>query len=114
MPFIFHVANRLHWEQAECDGSYEGDTLDLEGFIHCSTSTQLAGVLDRFFKGKTGLVLLEIDTERLTSPLKFEPATDLFELFPHIYGQLNIDAVVSVRPIESGSQGIPVSNAGTV
>ncbi len=99
MSTIYHVTTLRQWEDALRDGVYRGDTLDSEGFIHASTASQVDGVLTRFFKGKTGLVLLEIETERLTAPLKFEPATDAHELFPHLYGSLNVDAVASARPI---------------
>jgi uncharacterized protein (DUF952 family) len=97
---ILHVTTRSLWDQAEREGSFRGETLDTEGFIHCSTPQQLAGVVRRFFKGRTGLVVLEIDPSKLHAPLKFEPAPKIGELFPHIYGPLNIDAVVSVRDLD--------------
>jgi uncharacterized protein (DUF952 family) len=105
MPTILHITTRTQWDRAVLDGFYRGETLDTAGFIHCATSTQLAGVIARFYKGRTGLVLLEIDPAKLTSPLKFEPATDIDELFPHIYGPLNPDAVVSVSPLDPEVDG---------
>jgi uncharacterized protein (DUF952 family) len=101
MSTILHVTTRSLWDQARHNGSYRGETLDTEGFIHCSTQDQLAGVLSRFFQGRTGLVVLEIEPSKLTSPLRFESAPKIGELFPHIYGPLNTDAVVSVRELDS-------------
>jgi uncharacterized protein (DUF952 family) len=104
MSTILHVTTSSLWDQAERDGFYRGETLDTEGFIHCSTPDQLAGVLSRFFRGRSGLVVLEIDSSKLTSPLRFESAPKIGELFPHVYGPLNADAVVSVRTLDSAGE----------
>jgi uncharacterized protein (DUF952 family) len=61
----------------------------------------LSGVISRYFKGQTGLVILRIDTERLTSPLKWESPPGSDETFPHVYGPVNLDAVVGVVPLEA-------------
>jgi len=63
-------------------------------------------VANSFYAGEHGLVLLAIDPAHLTSELRWEPGTDLpTELFPHIYGPLNVDAVVSVLSLEPGMDG---------
>ena len=67
-----------------------------DGFIHCSIERQVAGVLDRFYKGQSGLVKLKIEKAKVQRPVLFELAHDMNELFPHIYGSLNIDSVVEV------------------
>ena len=64
-----------------------------DGFIHCCTPAQLAGVLKRYFKGASGLVLLHLDESKLKAELKYEPSTS-DEKFPHLYGAINCDAVV--------------------
>ena len=70
-----------------------------DGFIHCSIEKQIPGVLDRFYKDQKGLVKLKIEKEKVQRPVLFELAHDLDELFPHIYGSLNLDSVVSVESI---------------
>jgi uncharacterized protein (DUF952 family) len=67
-----------------------------DGFIHCSIERQVPGVLDRFYKGQSGLVKLKIEKSKVQRPVLFELAQDMNELFPHIYGSLNIDSVVEV------------------
>jgi uncharacterized protein (DUF952 family) len=67
-----------------------------DGFIHCSIERQVSGVLDRFYKGQSGLVKLKIEKSKVQRPVLFELAQDMNELFPHIYGSLNIDSVVEV------------------
>jgi len=101
---IYHIARLEAWEAALYSGLYLGDTLAAEGFIHCSKRGQLAGSANRFFHGHTGLVLLEIDPLRLQSRLVFE-ASASGEDFPHIYGPLQVEAVVKVTPFSAGPDG---------
>lgn len=97
--YIYHVTTQKEWEQAKINGAYQPVGFDAEGFIHCSTEEQIPGVLDRFYKGQTGLVKLKIEKAKLERPLLFELAKDLDELFPHIYGALNVESVVEVIKI---------------
>ncbi|BDQ11765.1 DUF952 domain-containing protein [Sediminibacterium sp. TEGAF015] len=97
--FIYHITTQTQWEEAKQKGFYEADTLASEGFMHCSTEDQVAGVLDRYYQGRTGLVKLTIQKDKVERPLIFELAGSINELFPHIHGQLNLDAVVAVTPI---------------
>jgi uncharacterized protein (DUF952 family) len=96
---ILHVCVYNDWLLAEKERFYKTDTFDKIGFIHCCTSRQLDGVLTRYFQGIKDLCVLTIDEERLTSPLKYEVGTGREE-FPHVYGPVNVDAVVSVERIE--------------
>jgi uncharacterized protein (DUF952 family) len=97
--YIYHVTTQTEWEQAKIEGSYKPAGYDQEGFIHCSVEKQVAGVLDRFYKGQTGLIKLKIEKAKVSRPVLFELAADLDELFPHIYGTLNLDSVVEVIKI---------------
>lgn len=96
---IFHVTEKQSWENAVQQGFYEAPSLHTEGFIHNSKAEQVSGVLDRYYKGKNDLLLLHIDETKLISPLKYELALSVNEEFPHIFGPINIDAVVKTEPI---------------
>ena len=96
MPIIYHITFRADWDAAKQKGFYEAASLKEEGFIHCSQEEQVAGVLDRYYKGKTGLVKLVIDTDKLTSRYVFEWSPSTQDTFPHIFGPINTDAVVEV------------------
>jgi uncharacterized protein (DUF952 family) len=96
---IYHVVTEINWQYALENGFYEAESLAKEGFIHTSKAEQVEGVLERYYKGQTGLILLHIDETKLTSPLKYELAPSVNEEFPHIYGRLNIDAVVKAEKI---------------
>jgi uncharacterized protein (DUF952 family) len=100
MPEILHLTPRARWEQAVADGEYRGDTLATEGFIHCSTPEQLSWVAETFYKAQAGLVVLRIDPEKLTPPLRWESPPGSEERFPHVYGPFNPDAVAGVVPLE--------------
>jgi uncharacterized protein (DUF952 family) len=98
---IYHVVTEANWKAALAQGFYEADSLLKEGFIHASKEMQVQGVLQRYYKNQINLLLLHIDESKLTAPLKYELAPSINEEFPHIYGQLNIDAVIKVTDIES-------------
>lgn len=98
-PIIYHVTTLAEWQNALEQGFYEASSLPIEGFIHCSKEEQVAGVLERYFAGVDELVKLVIDTTKLTNPLKYELAPSVNQEFPHIYGALNLDAVIEVIDI---------------
>jgi uncharacterized protein (DUF952 family) len=89
---IYHIAPQADWERAQADGAYTADSLADEGFIHCSTATQHAEVANRIFAGRTDLMLLLIDTDRLSASVLVEGG------YPHIYGAVDLDAVIDVHP----------------
>ena len=105
---IFHIAAAADWEAAIRAGQYRAPSLEAEGFIHCSNHDQVAKVANVRFAGRGDLVLLCVEPERLRSPLRYEigePETG--ERFPHLYGPLEVDAVVAVRPFLEGADGFP-------
>jgi uncharacterized protein (DUF952 family) len=95
MAIIYHVTTAAAWNAAKEKGSYEDPSLAKEGFIHASEAQQVVGVLQRYFADKTDLVKLTIDTDKLKSQLVYEWSPSVQEQFPHIYGPINLDAVIS-------------------
>ena len=106
---ILHICPRAAWAAAVAAGENEGDTLAAQGYIHCSPPELVHLPATLLFRGRTDLVLLEIDETRLPVPVTWEqgePPTPDGHLFPHIYSALPIEAVVSVHdylPEEDGS-----------
>ena len=101
---IYHITTATEWSQANLDGFYEAPSLHSEGFIHCSIEQQIDGVLQRYFKGKANLIKLVIDTDKLISELKWEISPSIKEEFPHVYGTVNLDAVIGVMSVEQSSE----------
>ena len=110
MAVIYHIATVADWEQARRDGEYitssRGRTLAEEGFIHASTATQVAWVANSFYAGVPDILLLVIDTDKVSPVIRYDPVPGRDESFPHIYGPLNPDAVVDAVPLEPGSDGM--------
>ncbi|MBD2164721.1 DUF952 domain-containing protein [Calothrix membranacea FACHB-236] len=105
MKSILHITQIGKWEEAKILGSYCADSLDSEGFIHCSEASQIVKVANRFFKHQKGLLILFIDADKVKAEVRYEEA-EIGELFPHIYGELNIDAVFQVIDFECGEDGL--------
>jgi uncharacterized protein (DUF952 family) len=103
MSIILHIVKREQWEKAKLRKAYRGDTLDSEGFIHCSTPRQVIKVANALFCAKKGLVLLCIETAGVQSEIRYEGTEG--ELYPHIYGPLNVDAVTKVLDFEPRKDG---------
>lgn len=110
---IYHITSRPAWSEARERGDYRTESLETEGFIHCSTEAQVVPVAQKFYGGQQGLVLLVIEPALLDSDLKWEPPSGGApppgvpegDLFPHVYGPINLDAVVKVLDLESFPDG---------
>ena len=105
MEAIYHIAQRSDWEQALGDGEYtistRGRTLAEQGFIHCSTASQVDRVASYIYKGVPDLVLLVIDPARVTATIQYDDVPGEPDPYPHIYGPLNTDAVTEIKPFEA-------------
>ena len=95
MSRLFHITERLSWERAQAEGFYQASSLQTEGFIHLSDPEQVIGTANRFYRGRTDLVLLEIERDRLNAVLRYDSVPG-HGTFPHLYGPLNLDAVARV------------------
>ena len=105
MAIIYHITHAAAWADAQARGSYTADSLASEGFIHCSDPAQIVATANRYYPGQHGLLLLAIAPARVTAEIRFENLTGGSELFPHIYGPLNLDAVTAVLPFDPGPNG---------
>lgn len=112
MALILHITRAAAWVAAQRAGSYPVPPIAAGGFIHCSRPDQVIGVADYIFHGQQDLVLLCIATDSLTAKLDPEGLGEGDEEFPHIFGQINLDAVVAVLdfpPKEDGTFALPAA-----
>lgn len=119
---IYHLALADDWANArDGDGQYRvstiGRTLEEVGFIHCSFARQVRGVADAFYRDRTDVVLLTIERSKVRAPIREDHVAAANDAFPHIYGPLDVDAVVAVEPLPPRSDGtlalpVPLSGAG--
>jgi uncharacterized protein (DUF952 family) len=92
---IFHIVLPDDWKAWDTD-LYRAKSLETEGFIHCSFADQLNRVIARYYGGEAEVVVIEIETDALMSRVINEPST-ASEIYPHVYGPINRDAIVSVK-----------------
>jgi uncharacterized protein (DUF952 family) len=112
---ILHACPKVAWDSALAAGGYAGDTLETEGFVHCSDPGTVHLPLTALFAGRTDLVLLAIDPALVTVPVRWEPGDPADPAgtpwFPHVYGPIPVDAVTAVHdlvPEPDGSFRLPV------
>ncbi len=105
--FLYHMAHRADWQQAEADGVYRGSPDDRrDGFMHFSTAEQVAESARRHRAGQTDLLLIVVP-EAAVGPWKWESARG-GALFPHLYAHLPVEAAVGAHELPLGEDGLHV------
>jgi len=103
--FIYHITTRKEWDKAVKKGIYKSPSLSTEGFIHCSYQQQVQDSAQKYFSGKDNLVVLCIEPDLLRADVREENPPDSKEKFPHIFGALNLEAVIEVQPLLVDDEG---------
>ena len=93
---IYHIVTPEVWEQFKNESFYQSESLESEGFIHCSYRSQLPEVLERYYKNSGRVLILHLNPHLLTEKLVCEPSTNR-EVYPHIYGKINRQAIVHIE-----------------
>jgi uncharacterized protein (DUF952 family) len=102
---IYKICPASAWREAERQGVYRGSADDArDGFIHFSSASQVAGTARKHFAGQTELLLIAVDAGVLGDALRWERSRNE-ELFPHLYGELDLDAVIEVLDMRTRSDG---------
>jgi uncharacterized protein (DUF952 family) len=102
---LLHLLKAEDWARAQQMGEYRPASLESEGFIHCSTPAQICATADRHYHAQPDLHVLLIDPARVKAEIRFENLEGREELFPHLYGALNLDAVTLVTPFPPRADG---------
>lgn len=102
---IYHIVKREAWQTAVAQNSYAPPSIEAEGFIHCSTKEQILYPANSMYRGQTNLILLQIDPEKVTHTIVYEDCYESGIQFPHIYGPLNIDAVIGTVAFPPNADG---------
>ena len=105
---IYKIAPRDLWAQAEQAGSFIGAPVDIaDGYIHFSTATQVRETAARHFANQPDLLLISVNASALGAALKFEVSRG-GALFPHLYGELPLAAVLKAEPLQLGDDGLHI------
>lgn len=102
---LFHITSDARRQSALHRGHYVPAAYDTDGFIHCSYLEQVVRVANARYRGRSNLVLLEIEPEKVDAPIVDENLEGGSEVFPHIYGPLPSTAVVAVHELSCGKDG---------
>ena len=102
---IYHITDKATWLKASGSKSFKAESLDTEGFIHCSPVDKLLEVANSFYKEHTDLLILSIDESKVKSKIIREDLYGHGFEFPHIYGELNLDAVIKISDFKRGENG---------
>lgn len=102
---IYHITTADRWEAAQKLGVYRADSLQSQGFIHCSDAQQVVRVANALFARKQGLTLLHIDPRKLKANVVYENLDGGTEDFPHVYGPIDLEAVVKVTSFRPNPDG---------
>lgn len=104
MP-IYKIFRRPEWDALSAAGQTAGAPIDLaDGYIHFSTSAQVAETAARHFATESDLVLVAVDGDRLGPDLRWEPSRG-GQLFPHLYRPLRLDEVIWSKSLPLGAAG---------
>lgn len=105
MRKIYKICPASAWREAERQGVYRGSADDIrDGYIHFSTASQVRETARKHFSGQAGLFLIAVDADALGEALRWEPSRNN-ELFPHLYGELDLGAVVEIMDLRSRADG---------
>ena len=108
---IYKVLSLNEWEHAQISGFITTELDKKDGFIHLSTSAQLNATLSLYFAKEESVMLLQVDHSQVNEKLKFEapiPSGDRVGLFPHYYGNLNINAISKTWHLNRGAFEMPI------
>ena len=103
---IFHLVPKKKWHNNQRYGLYRPDLKDEEGFIHCSTADQVEDTANRFFKDQNNILLIVINYGKIQSDVKMEDTEGSGQEYPHIYGPLNMDAILDKIKLQSDEDGL--------
>ncbi len=122
MSIIYHLTSAAGWEQSQSAGQHTTPSLSTEGFIHCSTAAQVVKVANKYYREMPDCIVLWVETEKLSAEVKWEapahpdpknpPETVPNELFPHIYGAMDITAVIQTSTLPKDAAGFFIQPEG--
>lgn len=105
---LVHLCSAAEWASAQMSGALRPESLASAGFVHLSTPQQVHLPANRLYRGRTDLVLLQVDPAKAQAPVQWEPGVPgdpESMLFPHLYGPLPVAAVIGVTQYRPGPDG---------
>ena len=105
MAIIYHMTTKAAWAAVDAEQGFQPDSLGTEGFIHCSTITQILGVANGLYRGQQESIILCVEESLVAAEIIYEDCYETKQDFPHIYGPLMPSAVVGVVDFPCSADG---------
>ena len=109
---IYRIAEIGDWMAAQQRGEFASADLLQEGFIHCSERAQVLRTAQKYYAGRSALVLLEIDDDVIAASIRREDLTGRGENFPHVYSPIPLKAIVRHFKFLANDEGMFCLPAG--
>ncbi len=109
---IYHILPKKDWAEAQRTGAYAPESMETEGFIHCSEVHQVVRAANAYYSGESNLYLLCIAVDKVEPEIRYESPIDGGEQSPHIYGPLTLDAAAAVSPLDKDDEGHFIFSTG--
>jgi uncharacterized protein (DUF952 family) len=103
---IYHIIDSQTWNNTKDSKKYSPPSLNKEKFIHASKKEQVLPTANRRYQDRDNLLLLAIDSTKVKPLIKFEYSSGAKEDHPHIYGSLNLDAIINVLKFKKNEAGV--------
>ena len=107
---ILHCIRKVEWNKVKDKKQWGKDLIDKDGFIHCSTLEFFWRVAPNFNDINEELIILLIDENKLISPIKYEDGDNCGRYYPHVYGEINNDAIIKILPFLKDKNGNYIKN----
>mgnify|MGYP003972487953 FL=1 len=102
---IYKIFLQIEWNEMLANRCFSGSVDDkLDGFIHLSTSIQLAETLSKHVRDKDSIVVAEVDAEKNSELLKYEFSRG-GNKFPHLYGNLELSSIINYWTLSPDDKG---------
>ena len=101
---LYHAASQADWDSRSAS-HYQPSAFADEGFVHLSSAEQMVGTLHKHYPGRTDLMVLTVDATKVEANLVWEDLYGSGTEFPHIYGPINLSAVVAITPTSCEDNG---------
>jgi len=104
LDLTFHLVPQAYFDSQDSQTDYTPEAFAQDGFIHCTDGAdEMARTANRYYQSNPGLhYYLYIDKTRVRAPTRYDAEP---HIYPHIYGALNRDAIVTVRPAKRNVDG---------
>ena len=103
---VYHITHRQDWQAQLSQANYSHPSLETEGFIHCSTYSQIIDTANRYYQSSDDIIVLKLDSTKIKTLIRYENTTGTKMLFPHVYGKIPKTALMQIFELKTNQNGL--------